>query len=94
MEAVGWTDCVEDGEESHTWRHENPMAGGRVFYTRGNADAAVDHVFVYNVPGVAIETARVVLENPPLSNHYGALATINVAPSAESATVLPTKNQI
>jgi endonuclease/exonuclease/phosphatase family metal-dependent hydrolase len=80
MEAAGWPDCAKDEEVFHTWRHENPMAGGRVCYTRGNADAAIDHVFVHKSPGVVVEKVEVVLHSPPFSDHYGVLATIIVGP--------------
>jgi endonuclease/exonuclease/phosphatase family metal-dependent hydrolase len=76
LEAAGLQDCAADG--AHTWCYENPMT--RVCYTRGNADAQVDHVFVSKAPAVAIDHSEVVLDHPPLSDHYGAIATIIVDP--------------
>ncbi|WP_166462954.1 endonuclease/exonuclease/phosphatase family protein [Amycolatopsis acidicola] len=76
-----------DGGEGHTWTTENPLAAPVVDALVGQSPHArrIDYVLVgsrHNHPEVAAHVRRceVVLTDPPLSDHYGVLAEIEIRP--------------
>lgn len=80
-------DVAGDGGPGHTWTHENPLTVPIIDYLVRQPGHArrIDHILVgsfHRHPDFTarIQRCEVVLTDPPVSDHYGVLADIEIRP--------------